>query len=240
MGRSLACRRGALHGPCVAVRQGGRTAGRRHRHPARPAGARRRGRARARTAGATSSRHAAIQRLLGSLPRGSGGERGGRRRTHTLCPRLRRRPRDLRSAPLPVEAVLSHPPKVLEADRLLRARADLRGRLFECHPEVSFWAMNGRREVLVPKKIKGRVNPRDLRRAWRCSPPPAFPRRASRRLARVRCGWGSTIWWMPVPPPGPRGVSETARRCAIPTRRAGCLWPCRRDPCVRPQIRRSG
>lgn len=53
-------------------------------------------------------------------------------------------------------------PKVLEADRLLRARTDLRERLFECHPEVSFWAMNGRREVPVPKKIKGRVNPAGL------------------------------------------------------------------------------
>ncbi|MEW6256618.1 MAG: DUF429 domain-containing protein [Pseudomonadota bacterium] len=53
-------------------------------------------------------------------------------------------------------------PKVLEAGRLLRARADLRERLFECHPEVSFWAMNGRREVPVPKKIKGRVNPAGL------------------------------------------------------------------------------
>lgn len=49
-------------------------------------------------------------------------------------------------------------PKILEADRLLQQQPDLRARLLECHPEVSFWAMNGCAEVPVPKKVKGRVN----------------------------------------------------------------------------------
>ncbi|WP_029005086.1 DUF429 domain-containing protein [Azorhizobium doebereinerae] len=44
-------------------------------------------------------------------------------------------------------------PKVLEADALLRARPGLP--LAECHPEVSFWAMNGRRPLDLPKKVKG-------------------------------------------------------------------------------------
>lgn len=47
-------------------------------------------------------------------------------------------------------------PKILEVDRVLRSRPALDGRLFECHPEVSFWAMNGQREVPLPKKVKGR------------------------------------------------------------------------------------
>lgn len=56
-------------------------------------------------------------------------------------------------------------PKILEADALLQARPDLP--LFECHPEVSFWAMNGQREVPAPKKVKNRPNDPglDLRRA---------------------------------------------------------------------------
>ena len=58
-------------------------------------------------------------------------------------------------------------PKILEADRLLRARPDLQARLFECHPEVSFWAMNGQSEVPEPKKVKGRASEAglDLRRS---------------------------------------------------------------------------
>lgn len=43
-------------------------------------------------------------------------------------------------------------PKILEADALLRSRPDLP--LAECHPEVSFWAMNGRRPLELPKKVK--------------------------------------------------------------------------------------
>lgn len=57
-------------------------------------------------------------------------------------------------------------PKILEVDRLMRARPDIRARLFECHPEVSFWAMNGERQVDKPKKVKGRPSEAgiDLRR----------------------------------------------------------------------------
>jgi predicted RNase H-like nuclease len=34
-----------------------------------------------------------------------------------------------------------------------------KGRIFECHPEVSFWAMNGGRAMSLPKKISRRKNP---------------------------------------------------------------------------------
>lgn len=53
-------------------------------------------------------------------------------------------------------------PKVLEVDLLLRARPDVRARLHECHPEVSFWAMNGGRPVEQAKKVKGRVHEEGL------------------------------------------------------------------------------
>lgn len=44
-------------------------------------------------------------------------------------------------------------PKVLDVDRLLRARPGLP--LTECHPKVSFWAMNGQKPLDLPKKVKG-------------------------------------------------------------------------------------
>ncbi|MFG1399699.1 DUF429 domain-containing protein [Roseixanthobacter pseudopolyaromaticivorans] len=44
-------------------------------------------------------------------------------------------------------------PKIAEADRLLRARPELRARLVECHPEVSFRTMRGH-ALAEPKKVK--------------------------------------------------------------------------------------
>ena len=40
-------------------------------------------------------------------------------------------------------------PKIREVDRIAQS---FRGSLFECHPEVCFWAMNGRRPMQLPKK----------------------------------------------------------------------------------------
>ncbi|MCJ8145181.1 DUF429 domain-containing protein [Ancylobacter sp. A5.8] len=45
-------------------------------------------------------------------------------------------------------------PKIAELDHLLRQRRDLIGRVHECHPEVSFWAMNGERPLDIAKKVK--------------------------------------------------------------------------------------
>jgi predicted RNase H-like nuclease len=45
--------------------------------------------------------------------------------------------------------------KIIEIDCLLRERADPVGRVFECHPELSFWAMNGNTPLPEPKKVKG-------------------------------------------------------------------------------------
>jgi predicted RNase H-like nuclease len=47
-------------------------------------------------------------------------------------------------------------PKIREIDSLLRTRPDLVPRLFEVHPEVAFWSLNGGRALGEPKKVKGR------------------------------------------------------------------------------------
>ena len=45
-------------------------------------------------------------------------------------------------------------PRVRELDGLLRARRDLIGRVYEVHPEVAFWSMNGEQALAEPKKLK--------------------------------------------------------------------------------------
>ena len=45
-------------------------------------------------------------------------------------------------------------PKMREVDELMTP--NLQDRVIECHPEVAFWAMNGRRALDEPKKVKGR------------------------------------------------------------------------------------
>ncbi len=46
-------------------------------------------------------------------------------------------------------------PKIREIDALLRERRDLIERVYEVHPEVAFWSMNGEAALTEPKKVKG-------------------------------------------------------------------------------------
>jgi predicted RNase H-like nuclease len=46
-------------------------------------------------------------------------------------------------------------PKIREVDRALRADPALAARVFETHPEVAFWRLNGDRPLALPKKVKG-------------------------------------------------------------------------------------
>lgn len=46
--------------------------------------------------------------------------------------------------------------KIREVDGCLRTDLDLRERVFEVHPEVAFWRLNGERALDEPKKVKGR------------------------------------------------------------------------------------
>lgn len=47
--------------------------------------------------------------------------------------------------------------KIREVDEALRAAPDAKDRVFEVHPEVAFWRLNGERALTEPKKVKSRV-----------------------------------------------------------------------------------
>jgi predicted RNase H-like nuclease len=49
-------------------------------------------------------------------------------------------------------------PKIREVDACLRADASMGSRVFEVHPEVAFWRLNGERALDEPKKVKGRAH----------------------------------------------------------------------------------
>ena len=52
--------------------------------------------------------------------------------------------------------------KIVDVDIFLQQRCDVLGRVFEVHPEVAFWRMNGSTPVPEPKKIKGKLNQRGI------------------------------------------------------------------------------
>src|SRR5215831_7758316 len=47
-------------------------------------------------------------------------------------------------------------PKIREVDACLRADPSAAARVFEVHPELAFWRLNGERALAEPKKVKGR------------------------------------------------------------------------------------
>ncbi len=47
-------------------------------------------------------------------------------------------------------------PKIREVDACLRADVACAGRVYEVHPEVAFWQLNGERALEQPKKVKSR------------------------------------------------------------------------------------
>ncbi|MEM8973675.1 MAG: DUF429 domain-containing protein [Pseudomonadota bacterium] len=51
-------------------------------------------------------------------------------------------------------------PKIREVDNLMSP--ELQNRVFECHPEVAFWALNGEVSLAMAKKVKSRPNPPGL------------------------------------------------------------------------------
>lgn len=51
-------------------------------------------------------------------------------------------------------------PKIREIDALMTP--ELEDRVFEVHPELAFWRLNGEREMSLPKKVKSRANPDGL------------------------------------------------------------------------------
>jgi predicted RNase H-like nuclease len=47
-------------------------------------------------------------------------------------------------------------PKIREVDALLRTDPELARRVYECHPEVAFWRLNGERALSEPKRVRSR------------------------------------------------------------------------------------
>lgn len=53
-------------------------------------------------------------------------------------------------------------PKIRAVDLCLRADAALAARVYEVHPELAFWRLNGGRALDQPKKVKSRIHPAGL------------------------------------------------------------------------------
>jgi predicted RNase H-like nuclease len=47
-------------------------------------------------------------------------------------------------------------PRIREVDACIRVDAAAAARVFEVHPEVAFWRLNGGRALTEPKKVKGK------------------------------------------------------------------------------------
>jgi predicted RNase H-like nuclease len=47
-------------------------------------------------------------------------------------------------------------PKIREVDAMLRTTPGLSKRVYEVHPELAFWRLNGERALTEPKKVRGR------------------------------------------------------------------------------------
>jgi predicted RNase H-like nuclease len=47
-------------------------------------------------------------------------------------------------------------PKIRDVDTALRGDATMAARVFEVHPEIAFWRLNGERALTEPKKVKSR------------------------------------------------------------------------------------
>ena len=82
-------------------------------------------------------------------------------------------------------------PKIREIDGLMIARPELRDRVFESHPEVAFWRLNGGQAMRLPKKVKNNVNPAGM---------------AERRALLV--GLGMPADFVEAPPPRGAAVDD--------------------------------
>lgn len=114
--------------------------------------------------------------------------------------------------------------RVREWDTVLRQHPSAAQRVFEAHPEVSFWALNGERALAASKR-----NPPGRRRGAGCWPMPSGTRRSRRPLLPRPSGRSPTMCSMRWPACGPHGVSPKARPDRCPRRQSrtgqGSLWP---------------
>jgi len=95
-------------------------------------------------------------------------------------------------------------PKIREVDQALRAEPGAASRVFEVHPELAFWRLNGERALTEPKKIKSR---------------PYEPGLALRRNLLIAAGLPDAA--VNVPPPRGAGADDVldALACVAVARR---------------------
>jgi predicted RNase H-like nuclease len=95
-------------------------------------------------------------------------------------------------------------PKIREIDAVLRGDGALASRVFEVHPEVAFWRLNGEQSLAEPKKVKSRV---------------FEPGLALRRRLLKRSGLPAAV--VDAPPPKGTGADDLidALACAAIARR---------------------
>jgi predicted RNase H-like nuclease len=95
-------------------------------------------------------------------------------------------------------------PKIREIDAVLRTGTGLVPRVFEVHPEVAFWRLNGERALDEPKKVKGK---------------PHEPGLAPRRNLLENAGIPRAVFQTPLPrDAGPDDLLD-ALACAAIARR---------------------
>lgn len=88
--------------------------------------------------------------------------------------------------------------KIRELDGLLTARPELRDTVFESHPEVAFWKLNGERAMSLPKKVRNRINP---------------PGMEERRSLLAKCGLDPAF--IHAQPPRGAGADDFLDACAM-------------------------
>lgn len=94
-------------------------------------------------------------------------------------------------------------PRIREIDALLRERPELRASVFESHPELAFWRLNGGCAMTSPKKVKGQVNPSGM---------------AERRELLARHGIEPTLLRTPIAGTGADDVLDAAAMLLIAER----------------------
>lgn len=95
-------------------------------------------------------------------------------------------------------------PKIREVDGTLHSAPALIGRVFEVHPEVAFWRLNGDRALHEPKKVKGR---------------PFGPGLALRRALLAEHGFSGAVTEQPAPAGAAADDLLDALACAAIARR---------------------
>ncbi len=95
-------------------------------------------------------------------------------------------------------------PKIREVDQALRADPALAARVFETHPELAFWRLNGECGLTKPKKVKGT---------------PYGPGLALRRQLLIDAGFSAAV--VEATPPNGAGPDDLldALACAATARR---------------------